>query len=60
MSVENSNQANTSQTNNNQKSNTNKVNHENDNTIYSAYEQNVQKYFENIRKNSPQYFRSPT
>jgi len=28
--------------------------------IYSIYEQNMQKYFENIRKNYPQYFQAVT
>jgi len=28
--------------------------------VYSMYKQNVQKYFENITKNTPQYFQSMT
>ncbi len=28
--------------------------------VYSMYKQNVQKYFENISKNVPQYFQSRT
>ena len=30
------------------------------NSVYSIYQQNVQKYFESISKNTPQYFQATT
>ena len=53
MSSENDNQPDSSQ-----KTDANRASQTDD--IYSIYEQNMQKYFENIRKNYPQYFQAVT
>ena len=36
------------------------INNTNVNDLYSLYKKNIQKYFENIRKNYPQYFQTLT